>query len=86
MFAGPGEDHRLDRAVGVHGLANRRHLLVHRKGQRVARLRAIEGQVGNAVLGRTDQVFSGCYRGVHRTLFLLLELRSAAEAAKPKRA
>src|SRR6185437_10581971 len=71
LFAGASEDHRLDRAVGVHGVADRRHPLIHRKGQRVARLRPVKGDPRNAVLDDIEQVFGRLYRGVHRTLFLL---------------
>ena len=57
FIARTGQDHRLDRAVAVDGLADRRHLLVHRKGQRVARLRTVERQPGDTVLDGIDQVF-----------------------------
>src|SRR5216683_2559432 len=77
--AGAGQDHRLDRAVGVDGLADRRHLLVHRKRQRIARLWPVEGQPGDAVLDDIDQVFGRWYRGVHGTLFLFLPLLRSIE-------
>ena len=38
-------------------LADRSHALVHRERQRVARLRAVEGHVGYAVLDGIEQVF-----------------------------
>src|SRR5205085_3456027 len=71
LVAGAGQDHRLDRAVGVGVLANLGHLLVHRKRQRVARLRPIEGDAGDAVRNGIDQIFTRTYRGVHGALFLL---------------
>src|SRR5579872_7409140 len=46
-------------------LADRGHLLVHGKGQRVARLWPVEGDTGDAVLDRMDQVFIGAHGSVH---------------------
>src|SRR6185503_9497085 len=72
LVAGAGQDHRLDRMILVDGLADRGHLLVHRKGQRIARLRPFEGYPGDAVLDGIEQVFGTGDGGVHGALFLLL--------------
>src|SRR6202012_3575438 len=74
LVAGAGDDQRLDRAIGVDALADHGHLFVHRKGQRVARLRTVEGHPGDAVIDRVDQVFIGSYGGVHVALFLFFKI------------
>src|SRR6202021_2294461 len=81
LVAGAGQDQRLDRTVAVGRFADRGHLLVHREGQRVARLRTVERDPADAVLDGIQKIFRRLDRGVHVTLFLFLGKQSKSVQA-----
>ena len=60
LVAGAGEDHDLDRGIVVHLAADLGHALVHREGERIARLRPVEGDAGNPVADLIEEI--GVYR------------------------
>src|SRR5207244_3815033 len=84
LVAGAGDEQRAHRAVLVRLVADLGEALVHRERQRVPRLRAIEGDVADAVAKFVEQFFHRAFPKRDSPYFLrgdLIRLKNETEGA-----